>query len=57
MSFACAKSGTAIVSPSPTEKETVAVDILSIIYFKNNLRIIYEKTFDGYYLEFSSAIS
>ena len=34
------------VSPSPTEKETVAVDILSLIYFKNNLRIDYKKRLD-----------
>ena len=39
-------------------KKTVAVDILSIIYFKNNLRIDYKKRLTcfcghyGYYLEF-----
>ena len=43
-------------------KKTVAVDILSIIYFKNNLRIDYKKRLtcfcghNGYYLEFVCVI-
>ena len=47
----------AIVSPSPTDK-TVAVDILSIIYLKKNLRVDYKKRLTcfcghyGNYLEF-----
>ena len=57
MSFA-QLSKVAIVSPAVIEKATHSVDILSNIYFKNNLRIDYKKRLTcfcghyGYYLEF-----
>ena len=37
------QSKVATVSPCPIEKPTLPVDILSNIYFKNNLRIDYKK--------------
>ena len=43
-------------------KNTVAIDILTIMYFKNNLRIDYKKRLTcfcghyGYYLEFVCAV-
>ena len=52
----------AIVSPSVIEKSTHPVDILSNIYFKNNLRIDYKKRliyFCGHYgydLDYTSAV-
>ena len=54
--------GAAIFSLSPIEEATVPVDILSIIYCKNNLKIDYKKRLTcfykhyGYYLEFLSAM-
>ena len=51
MSFAL-QSKVAIVSPAVIEKPTHPVDILSNIYFKNNLRIDYKKRltcFCGHY--------
>ena len=62
MSFAL-QSKAAIVSPGIIEKPTHPFDILSNIYFKNNLRIDYKKRLTcfcghyGYYLEYTSALS
>ena len=56
-------SKVAIVPSVVIEKPTHPVDILSNIYFKNNLRIDYKKRLTcfcghyGYYLELSSALS
>ena len=56
------QSGADIFSLSLIEEATVPVEILSIIYCKNNLRLDYKKHLTcfyehyGYYLEFLSAM-
>ena len=62
MSFAL-QTKVAIVSPGVIEKPTHPVEILSNIYFKNNLKIDYKKCLScfgghyGYDLEYTSALS